>query len=344
MTTIVVDMDWIKYTIAGACEKRSIIATHKQSGRQKEFNTRTEFWGNWRKKDGGWLATTNAEKGSSFKAEDFDILDVQTPDPIENALHSCKVMVDGVMAVHNTKKIKAFIGRGSSFRVGLSTILEYKGNRKDTLKPLLIPEIEEYIVKKYKAEIVTELEADDVCVMECYKKDDHILCGAEKDYWAQPVLYWNYNESERGVVDCNDLGKLWLNEKGDVKGYGRLFMYWQISSADDVDNYCAHSASDVKWGPKKAYDKLKDCYTDREAFHKMAEIYRFLYPEPKIITGWRGDEFEIDWKYVFEENFHMAKMKRFVGDDVDVWTLLKDFGCLTRDEVMCGKRKETTSV
>ena len=41
-----------------------------------------------------------------------------------------------------------------------------------------------------------------------------------------------------------------------------------------------------------------------------------------MFKGWRGDEFEIDWKYVFNENWDMAHMLRkpegdyIVGTDV----------------------------
>ena len=33
-----------------------------------------------------------------------------------------------------------------------------------------------------------------------------------------------------------------------------------------------------------------------------------------MFKGWRGDEFEIDWKYVFNENWDMARMLRWEGD------------------------------
>jgi hypothetical protein len=43
-----------------------------------------------------------------------------------------------------------------------------------------------------------------------------------------------------------------------------------------------------------------------------------LYPAPKKITGWRGDEILIDWKYVLRENFTLARMLRWKDDVVDL--------------------------
>lgn len=333
-TTIILDADYIKFAVAAVCEKRTILVTHKQSGRQKEFNNRTEFWGRGAKKDGGWLAETNIGKTSPWFPNDFDIEDRQTiTEPLENCLHSAKLMVEGVCKTFDTKKYKLFLGKGDSFRVGLSTIIKYKGNRDDSLRPLLLPDVEEYLVKKFKAEIVTHLEADDRCVMECYKKDDHILVGVDKDYAGSPVLWHNPNHPEWGVQDGNSIGELWLDDKKKVRGRGRLFMYFQIASSDKIDNYAANSASDIKWGEMSAYKELVDCNSDKKAFQKMSKIYRNLYPEPKVITGWRGDEFEIDWKYVLNENFNMAKMIRFEGDSVNCYDLLNTFDCLRKEDM-----------
>jgi hypothetical protein len=109
---------------------------------------------------------------------------------------------------------------------------------------------------------------------------------------------------------------LWLDNKGAVTGKGRSFLYYQTLSQDDSDNYAANSASEVKWGSKSAYKALKDCTNDKEALQAIADSYKLLYPETKLFKGWRGDEFEIDWKYVFNENWDMARMLRWENDVV----------------------------
>lgn len=54
--TSIIDLDYVKYASASVGEKRSIIVTHKSSGRQKEFSTRTEFWGRDKAHSGVGLA------------------------------------------------------------------------------------------------------------------------------------------------------------------------------------------------------------------------------------------------------------------------------------------------
>ena len=53
------DRDSVKYAAASAGEKRSVIVTHKSTGRSIEVDTRTSFYGHWKKKDGGKLAEIN---------------------------------------------------------------------------------------------------------------------------------------------------------------------------------------------------------------------------------------------------------------------------------------------
>ena len=48
----------------------------------------------------------------------------------------------------------------------------------------------------------------------------------------------------------------------------------------------------------------------------MVHTFKHLYPEKKAITGWRGDEIEIDHMYVFQEMFAMAMMQRTLDDPI----------------------------
>ena len=319
--TAVLDLDWVKYTAAGAGEKRSIVVTHKPSGRVKDFANRTEFHGRDKKKSGGWLGEVNAKRDSPFTLDEFEIEDVQTTEPIENVLHTAKSMVEGALERLGTKKQIGYVGIGDSFRVERSTILRYKDGRDKALKPVHLPAVEEYIVHKFKANVVTGLEADDWVVIEAFGKDDHVVVAVDKDAKSQPVKVFNPDHPDQGIIDCNQFGKLWLDDKGEVRGYGEMFLGFQIAYGDDVDVFKAHSASDVSWGKKTAYKALQDVTEPSQLWPKVIEVYKHLYPEPKIIKGWRGDDIEIDWKYVMEENFVMARMLTSKNDP----TMLDDY-------------------
>lgn len=328
--TAVIDLDYIKYTAAAVGETRTVLVTHTPTGVQKSFDNKTSFYGRDKAKATGWLGDLNKsrlEEGKdSFKLEDFTIEDVQTPEPLENVLHTVKMMVQGDLEALKATSYISYLGEGESFRVERSTILEYKGNRKDTLKPLHLGEVVKYLNKKYNPITVTGIEADDAVTMAAYEKSDHVVVGVDKDYYGQPVKFFNVNKPEEGIVNGDQFGKLWIDDKKKVRGVGRMFLYLQIASGDASDNYKANSASDIRWGEKSAYDALVESKNDKEAWESLVSIYKKLYPEPKTITGWRGDEIEIDWLYVLRENFDMARMLRFEGDDVDAKDVLDRLG------------------
>ena len=315
--TAVVDIDYIKYTAASAGETRTIKAYHPIDGVEFKAKTRTELWGHYLKKDKGILAEHNKKNGTDYKADELVVIDIQTPEPIQNVLHSAKSMFESALWQLKTNKYSAYIGKGDSFRVERSTILKYKGARAATLKPLLLGEVSDYLIKKYNPEIVTRLEADDRVVMDAYRNKDKCVVGVDKDYFGCDVQFFNVNQVEKGIQQCGGLGGLSLNTKGEVKGIGRMFFYHQVLSGDGSDNYKANSANpEYEWGDKSSYKLLKDCKTDKEAFEAMKTGYQMIYPEPRQIISWRGDEITVDWKYMFNENFDLARMLRWEGDVV----------------------------
>lgn len=308
-TTCVIDLDLFKYTCASAGEKRSVIVTHKSSGRQIEVKSRTAFYGHHLKKEGGKLAEINSKRDSPFAWDEFTYEDKQTPDKIENVLHTAKVMVQKDLEASGATKHIAILGEGDSFRVGLSTLLKYK-DRGHLLKPVYLQEVSEYLRKKFDARVVRDIEADDAVVIECFNRPDRFALIEDKDFWGCPIKVWDRNQQHRGIVNCRKFGHLFLDSKKKIRGEGRLFFYWQCLSEDSTDVYKANCFSDIKWGQKSAYNALVDCRDDKEALQTLVDCFKRLYPEPKIITGWRGDDIEIDWLYVLSEMWHMARMLR----------------------------------
>lgn len=321
----VLDLDLYKYHAAAAGETRSVLVTHKASGREKEYQTRTEFYGDWRKKDGGALAVINKGRTSPFEWEEFEYTDIQRPEPIENILHTAKTMVEKDLKASGASSYKAFLGKGESFRVELSTLLKYK-DREHLLKPLALDEVTDYLERKFNAEIITGIENDDAVVIECYGSKNKFAIIEDKDFWGSPIKVWDRNQQERGIVDCNKFGKLFLDDKNKVRGEGRLFFYYQMCSEDLTDNYKANCFSDVRWGAKSAYKALVDCKDDVEAWNKMKEVFLLLYPEPKTVLGWRNDPIEITWNYVLNEMFMMARMLKKRDENINAYDVMDKLG------------------
>lgn len=311
----IVDLDLIKHSVAGVGETRSIIAKHKKSGKEQTYNTRTEFWGRG-KKIGGKLAEYNsilAEKGKEpYTKDDFEITDVQNPEPIENILHSAKMMVLSALESLGTNNAEYFIGEGSGFRVNISTLLEYKANRKDAIKALYLQDVHDYLIRTFKPKVITGIETDDAVTIRAVDDPNAVVVTRDKDAYSQPTKVFNPDRPKMGIVDCDCFGELWIDDSGSiskVRGKGRLHLYQQCISGDAVDNFKFNCFSDKKWGEKSAYKVLVDCKNDKEALEKMIEVAKDLYPEPKVVEGWRGNLFQIDWLYVLREMFLLAKMK-----------------------------------
>lgn len=323
------DLDCVKYASASAGEKRSVCVTHKTTGRTLVVPTRTEWYGHWKTKTGGQLAEINKTRDSPFAWNEFEYEDIQEPEPIENILHTSKLMVEKGVAASKADVVEYYLGVGDSFRVELSTLLKYKGQRLNMLRPVLLDEVTDYLSKKFKAQIISDYEVDDQVVMNSYRNKGHFVIGIDKDFLGSGSAFFNLNTPEKGIQRTDCFGSLHIDSKGYVKGIGRMFKLFQVCSSDTSDNYAANCVSDLKWGDKSAYKALKGCRDDKELFQAAVDIFKKLYPEPKVVTGWRGNEINIDWLYVMQECFHMAHMHRRPSDFVE----LK--GVLTKLEVTC---------
>jgi hypothetical protein len=365
MTRLCFDYDPILYTCGAIGETRSIRVVHRESGDEYEFPNRTAFWGHHKKKAGGYLAEWNSAKSEAKqrKPEEFDITDVQEPEPIANAIYTMKRTIQGIKeAVEADDGYYGYSGRGEVFRVDVSTVIKYKGNRDGLLKPFHLEDLKDYVVKHQGCTIVEKIEADDACSMDNYEafkkwkksqksKDKLVLAGVDKDYYGCEGFFYNTMEA-KGVVTIDGLGSLRIETRevsgrkiSEVKGHGRMWLYFQTLNGDDADNYFANSANpDVKWGAMTAYNLLKDCKTDKEALQALVEGYKTLYPSPRKIIGWRGYEdpkdmtilkpnhkdfeIEVDAMYMLRENFTLARMLRWPEDHVDIKSVLDKQGVM----------------
>lgn len=338
-------------------EKRSIKVVHRKSGDEYEFSTRTAWYGHWKKKAGGYLAEWNSTKSEDHQrsADEFDITDIQTPEPIHQCLHTMKRTIMGYKEALGADSYYGYSGKGVVFREDVSTVLKYKGNREGALRPFHLESLKEYLVKHHACEIVTGIEADDACSIDCYTAwhkwrkeptDENLLALAyvDKDYLQCAGHLYNTNYLD-GLDSYDGFGWLRMERVGKEvkpKGRGRLWLYFQVMSEDTSDNYCANAASDMKWGVTSAFNLLKDCKTDKEAFEAMVKGYKLLYPAPKTIVGWRGYEdpktrlilkpdhkdfeVDVDWLSMLQENFTLAKMLRWRGDYTDVTKVMDNLG------------------
>lgn len=339
------DIDFILFAAASVAEEKYITAVHTPTGMELELENRTQLWGHHGKKSGGWIGDQNdLSQNDYYKASDFVVTECQRPrpfrikgkdgepdtflSPLEGAK---KAVTDQINAINGKLKVDSyfgFTGRGDVFRHDKASLLPYKGNRTG-LTPLVLDELKTWACEAHNITLVSGIEADDACSMStvaAYKvwvaggkeDDDDIVIQVAIDKDSKQTNGWHFNPNKDEQPRLIEgFGSLWLDKKGDPDGCGRMWLYWQIAHGDDTDGYIANCFSDVKYAGKGAYNDLKDCKTDKEAFTKLVEIFKRLYPETKFVKSFRGD-MRIDAMYVFQEMATMAMMLRHEGDSINV--------------------------
>lgn len=312
--TAVIDVDFILYAVASAGEKKEVSVVHKTNGMDFVVKNKTEFYGHWKKKEGGILAEINAKRESPFSWDEFDYEEIITPEPISNVFHSAKTMFERTYREAGCSNYIGWLGGSTNFRDDVATIMEYKGDRKDLKKPHHFNDVKQYLLHKFKLNIADGVEADDMVIIDAYGRDDRIVVGVDKDANGNHVQCYNPNKPEDGIVDCRGFGELWLDSKKKPRGKGRKFFYFQVAYGDPIDCYRANSATETEWGEQSAYKALLSATNDKEAFLALKDVYKTLYPEEKTIVGWRGDEIVVDWKYVLNENWQLARMLRSLDE------------------------------
>jgi hypothetical protein len=335
---LVMDYDYLCYQCAAISESRTISAFHAPTNKTFIFNTRSELWGKKKAKNEGWIAEINETLGKEkYKPEDFVITDVQHEMPLEIAKKILDNKITSICQALDCYDYYGYLGGGENFRHKLATLLPYKGQREDLIKPIHLEALRLHAEKAHKARKIhhLDIESDDAISIDVYagwlnwkqtKSDKDKVVGIMCDKDSNGQCGWYYNP-ENGDAPRNNgvFGGLWLNDKGEVKGYGRMWWYFQCAYGDISDNYKSNSGCKVRWGEKAAYNALIECKTDKEAWQVLVGVFKHLYPKPTEIETFRG-KIKIDWLYVFQEMVHMAHMRRDLEDILDVKYILTKLG------------------
>src|SRR5205814_6306696 len=86
----------------------------------------------------------------------------------------------------------------------------------------------------------------------------------------------------------------------DVKGKGRVWLYYQMVFGDPVDAYKPCELAKAKFGEIGAYELLRKCKTDKEALEAVAKQYQLWYPSPVTYRDWNGVLHTKDWLEIWQ--------------------------------------------
>ena len=311
---LIVDADLIAYQYAAANEKRTIVAKHLKSGREKIFKTRTE------------LKTLLKEKNMEFKPEDYEIEDVQTAASIRFALRNIKGVIQRLTEHTWADRVELYLGTGKVFRHALALPTPYKDNRDDLIKPLQLADVRRYLQVKHRAQLVKGIETDDMITIRAYeelaKGNYPIIASADKDaQQSQGVEVLNFGQEEWQGKVIPDVGSLWkvVIGKGpatDIKGDGLKFLAFQTLAGDKADTYFGYKLSNAKYGPAKAFKALEAAKTEQEVLQILIDEFKRLYPQPFEYTDCHGVlHSDVDWFDMLQMYWSCAYMKRSIDDE-----------------------------
>lgn len=316
---VLVDSDILVFRTAATCEVRSIEVKHIKSGRIKVFKHKTAF------KD--FLK----EKEREYVEADYAFTEQQTL----NEDLSYKFLLDNqIKSLKETlwwDEVRFLISGDNNFRDKLVLPTKYKGGRDNLLKPLLRQDCKDYLLGKYKAELIHGCETDDALVYVGYeeltKGNEVIIISNDKDSNCYTGLkLYNYTLEKPEITEIPKLGSLWLDEKGKVRGLGFLFFALQMGIGDLTDSYRPTEIAGIKFGEKSMYNLLKDCESEQEALQVVISQYMSWYPRRLEYTDWTGKTHSVIWKDLIDLYFKCVRMRETKDDPLDFKQFTKRYG------------------
>lgn len=187
------------------------------------------------------------------------------------------------------------------FREVVATTKPYKGTRKNE-KPFHFNNITAYLLANYDCRVALGLEADDLMALEQSSRPDNstIICSRDKDLRMVPGWHFGWECGEQpsfGPELVDKRGRLWYDNRGEVKGTGLKFFFYQMLVGDTVDNI----AGCRKIGTKKAMKALGPLNTKKEHEDCIIELYK--------------KQWGAEWKEKLEEMSKLLWMVRQLNED-----------------------------
>lgn len=167
-----------------------------------------------------------------------------------------------------------------NFRDKVAKKKQYKGNRKDSKRPLHYENLVEYVSATREVIVAEGCEADDLlAIYQCASPPlSTIICSRDKDLKIVPGMHFGWacgKQQQWGPAQVTTLGKLELLGGKKLVGDGLKFFYSQILTGDPTDDYPGLP----RCGPIKAFKLLEQCNDEGELFEAVYEAYKSFYGE-----------------------------------------------------------------
>ena len=313
------DGDIISFRAAAAVEKRTVEVLHKKTEKTKVFKTRTEF-----KK---YLE----EREIPYSEEAYVISDKQEAEPEAHAFQVVKRQVQSIAEDIEAEHSELFVGGKNNFRLSLDLPVQYKSNRDDLLRPLLLDATKKYALGKYMGGLIEDVEVDDYVVIRAHELQasgfDPIIISLDKDCkGCVGIKYYNWTEETPEIIEVPAFGYLaYDKDKKKVLGNGLNFYCYQLLKGDSADCYSPSDLHNKRFGDVAVFNLLKDCKTVDELFKVTEDKFKEWFPEPVTYTTWDKRQVTKDYKQILELYHTCVYMRRIEDDDTTFYSLWKEF-------------------
>lgn len=222
---------------------------------------------------------------NGYDPEDWDLSEQLKIDPLEHALHSVKLILQGIPKNLNVlpRVTTVFLSTldKSNFRYELATIKPYKGTRK-VEKPHYFHEVRDYIKANWTTTEISGIEADDAIGIESQSLRrsclDYYICSIDKDLDMLPGKHFDFVKNRQYEVSDPGFLEIYSREgqtKKNLRGGGIKWFYAQMLLGDSADNI----PGIFGLGPVAVERELRECQTPRQMFDKVKQLYYTVYNE-----------------------------------------------------------------
>lgn len=320
---LVLDGDSIAFQVACACEQRGILVTNTTNEAQTSFKTRTEM--------------KNFLSGLEVPENHYLVEDTQIAEDKRNAFATVKAKLQNYRDKFETDQIEIYMTGQGNFREKIPLVNKYKSNRSDSIRPLLLQDIRDYLISYQGAIVIDGDEADAMLTQRMYDGFSNgktiIASNEDKDLRQASGILHNPNTDE--ILHINGFGDIYLDDKGKLRGHGRKWLYTQCLLGDKIDGFDPRDFAEVvkgkrpKYGEKACFNELSSATSDKEALTVVANTYKnWLGEEPFTYTAWNGEQVTTNWLGALQMVWDCAYMRRWEGDKPIVAGILKKMGII----------------
>lgn len=182
-------------------------------------------------------------------------------EPVDVAIMRMNDLMSRILQETESTTYKAYLTGSENYRYKYNP--EYKGNRKDTVRPEWLQQCREHLVVNWNASVEDGQEADDAMGIEQMASKDTIICSIDKDLLMIPGEHYDFVKNIR-------------REQYAIPAIRHF--YWQLIMGDRTDNIFGFDGKARQSVPKFLEPVINEL-TSYDDELDMFEFVRGLYAD-----------------------------------------------------------------